>query len=73
MNDNLSLQGIKRTYLNLMDVKIDESWKQHIGAEFDKPYFAALTAFVRASTAAARVIRPGGLYSTPSTFVLLTK
>ena len=30
-----------------MNVKIEESWRQHIGAEFDKPYFAQLTAFVR--------------------------
>ena len=30
-----------------MDVKIEESWKQHIGAEFDKQYFVDLTSFVR--------------------------
>ena len=30
-----------------MNVKIEESWRHHIGAEFDKPYFAQLTAFVR--------------------------
>ncbi len=29
-----------------MNVKIEESWKQHIGSEFDKPYFATLTDFV---------------------------
>ncbi|MCD8291734.1 MAG: uracil-DNA glycosylase [Prevotella sp.] len=29
-----------------MNVKIEESWKQHIGSEFDKPYFASLTDFV---------------------------
>ena len=61
MNDNLSLQGIKRTYLNLMDVKIDESWKQHIGAEFDKPYFAALTAFVRDEYSRGTCYPPGRL------------
>ncbi len=30
-----------------MDVKIEESWRKHIGAEFDKQYFTDLTSFVR--------------------------
>ena len=30
-----------------MDVKIEESWRRHIGAEFDKQYFFDLTEFVR--------------------------
>lgn len=30
-----------------MDVKIEESWRKHIGAEFDKQYFIDLTSFVR--------------------------
>lgn len=30
-----------------MNVKIEESWRQHIGAEFEKPYFKELTDFVR--------------------------
>ena len=30
-----------------MDVKIDESWKRHVGAEFQKPYFERLVQFVR--------------------------
>ena len=29
-----------------MEVKIEESWKQHIGGEFEKPYFANLINFV---------------------------
>ncbi len=29
-----------------MNVKIEESWKQHIGNEFEKSYFANLTEFV---------------------------
>ena len=44
-----------------MDVKIDESWKQHIGAEFDKPYFAALTAFVRDEYSRGTCYPPGRL------------
>lgn len=30
-----------------MDVKIEESWRQHVGEEFDKAYFLDLTNFVR--------------------------
>ena len=30
-----------------MNVKIEESWKQHVGYEFDKLYFLDLTNFVR--------------------------
>lgn len=30
-----------------MDVKIEESWKQQLGDEFNKPYFARLVDFVR--------------------------
>ncbi len=30
-----------------MNVRIEESWKVHLGAEFEKPYFAQLTNIVR--------------------------
>ena len=30
-----------------MDVKIEPTWKQQLGAEFDKPYFATLAEQVR--------------------------
>jgi uracil-DNA glycosylase len=30
-----------------MDVKIDPSWKKHLEAEFEKPYFHELTEFVK--------------------------
>jgi uracil-DNA glycosylase len=30
-----------------MDVRIEQSWKRHLMPEFDKPYFANLTNFVR--------------------------
>ena len=33
--------------LRTMDVRIEESWRQHIGAEFEKQYFIDLTSFVR--------------------------
>lgn len=31
-----------------MNVEIEDSWKQHLQEEFDKPYFVALTNFVKA-------------------------
>jgi len=42
-----------------MDVKIDESWKQRLAAEFDKPYFAQLTSFVRQEYSLGRCYPPG--------------
>ena len=30
-----------------MEVKIDQSWKEHLAAEFEKPYFKELTEFVK--------------------------
>jgi uracil-DNA glycosylase len=30
-----------------MDVRIDPSWKKHLAAEFEKPYFGELTDFVK--------------------------
>lgn len=32
-----------------MEVKIDESWKQHLAGEFEKPYFKELTEFVKSA------------------------
>ena len=31
----------------MMDVKIEQSWKERLRGEFEKPYFEALTGFVR--------------------------
>lgn len=44
-----------------MNVKIEESWRQHIGEEFDKPYFVELTNFVRAEYANGVCYPPGRL------------
>lgn len=44
-----------------MDVKIEESWKRHIGVEFQKPYFASLTQFVREEYRQHTCYPPGGL------------
>lgn len=42
-----------------MNVRIENSWKQHLQAEFDKPYFEALTRFVRGEYATHTVYPPG--------------
>ena len=44
-----------------MNVKIDPSWKEHIGAEFGKPYFERLTSFVRHEYATQTCYPPGSL------------
>ena len=44
-----------------MDVRIDKSWKEHLQAEFDKPYFKELTDYVRGEYARGTVYPPGGL------------
>lgn len=44
-----------------MNVKIEESWRRHIGDEFDKPYFAGLTEFVRSEYASTTCYPPGNL------------
>ena len=44
-----------------MKVKIEDSWQQHLGEEFDKPYFEALAAFVRAEYARTTCFPPGNL------------
>ncbi len=33
--------------MNAKDVKMEESWKRRLAGEFEKPYFAELSAFVR--------------------------
>ena len=42
-----------------MTVKIEESWRQRLQPEFDKPYFADLTNFVRQEYAAGPCYPPG--------------
>ena len=42
-----------------MNVRIDPSWQQRLQDEFDKPYFEALTSFVRHEYATKTVYPPG--------------
>lgn len=44
-----------------MDVQIEESWKQHIGEEFEKPYFTNLIEFVRNEYKSTTCYPPGRL------------
>lgn len=44
-----------------MNVQIEESWKRHIGSEFDKQYFVDLTAFVRQEYIQHTCYPPGNL------------
>ncbi len=44
-----------------MTVKIEESWKKQLQAEFDKPYFKALTDFVRSEYQTKKVFPPARL------------
>ena len=44
-----------------MDVKIEESWKQHLAGEFEKPYFGELVNFVKLEYAQYRIYPPGNL------------
>ncbi len=41
-----------------MDVKIEQSWKEHLSKEFDKPYFTKLTSFVREEYSGTTPIYP---------------
>ncbi|MCQ2140727.1 MAG: uracil-DNA glycosylase [Bacteroidales bacterium] len=43
-----------------MDVKIENSWKQALQSEFDKPYFAELVRFLHEEKRAGKVIFPPG-------------
>ena len=44
-----------------MEVKIEESWKTVLSDEFEKPYFATLTNFVKSEYKTTRVYPPGNL------------
>ena len=43
-----------------MDVKIEQSWKNALAGEFDKPYFATLVRFLHHEKAAGKRIYPPG-------------
>ncbi len=49
----------KHIIATLMNVRIEESWKQRLQSEFEKPYFGTLTQFVRNEYAAHTIYPPG--------------
>jgi len=44
-----------------MDVRIEESWKKQLQAEFEKPYFNQLTEFIRSEYASQTIYPPAKL------------
>ncbi len=44
-----------------MEVKIEETWKQRLSPEFEKPYFKALTDFVRTEYRTKQIFPPANL------------
>ncbi|HQQ96338.1 MAG TPA: uracil-DNA glycosylase [Cyclobacteriaceae bacterium] len=45
--------------MNAVDIRLEESWKSRLSAEFSKPYFNDLIQFVRTEYANATVFPPG--------------
>ena len=43
-----------------MNVRIEESWKRALASEWEAPYFAQLTSFVRQQYRSSQVFPPGG-------------
>lgn len=43
-----------------MDVKIEETWKEVLKDEFDKPYFQHIISFLKAEKATGKIIYPPG-------------
>lgn len=43
-----------------MEVRIEESWKQALSAEFDKPYFSRLVSYLHAEKNAGQTVYPPG-------------
>jgi uracil-DNA glycosylase len=44
----------------MSNVKIEESWKRTLSAEFEQPYFQVITTFVRQEMAAGKTLYPPG-------------
>ena len=42
-----------------MDVKIEQSWKEHLSKEFEEPYFSNLIEFVKTEYSSTKVYPPG--------------
>ena len=56
-----------------MNVQIEDSWKEKLNGEFEKPYFAALTDFVKAEYAEHTCYPPGRLIFNAFNLVTLAR
>jgi uracil-DNA glycosylase len=54
------LKPLKLLELTYMNVRIDESWREVLQTEFDKPYFELLTDFVRHAYRTTQCFPPAG-------------
>lgn len=45
----------------MMDVKIEQSWKEQLAEEFDKEYFKNIVSFLKQQKAEGKIIYPSGL------------
>ena len=52
--------GLLNEVRNNMNVKIEQSWKDALAGEFEKPYFASLVRFLHEEKAAGQKIYPPG-------------
>ena len=50
--------ALQQTQPGLTDLLIDESWRQHLKAEFQKPYMAKLQSFLHEEWAKQTVFPP---------------
>jgi uracil-DNA glycosylase len=49
------------SFQQIMNVRIEESWKKRLEAEFEKPYFSKLIEFVKSEYASTVIYPPGKL------------
>ena len=56
----LKTGGTENPFIDKMDVKIEQSWKDALAPEFGKPYFEQLVRFLHQEKAAGKVIYPRG-------------
>ena len=60
LNESKKFLNLSLTNSPQMEVRIEQSWKEVLQDEFDKPYFQGLAATLHAEKAAGRKIYPPG-------------
>ena len=56
----LKTEGTENPFIDKMDVKIEQSWKDALAPEFGKPYFEQLVRFLHQEKEAGKLIYPRG-------------